>query len=545
MQTSEQTIENPVRDIEEMDALVIGGGFAGVYQLIHLRELGFNVKLYDTASQLGGIWFWNRYPGARVDTTAPIYQFSREELWKDWTYTELFPAWDELRAYFRHVDEKMDLSKDCRFETRIETASFDSGRNQWTVTTSKGDTVRTRFLIICTGFASKPLYPQIEGIDSFKGVTAHAGRWPQNDVDLDGKRVAVIGTGASGVQLTEQSSVRAAHTTLFMRTPPISLPLKQRKFSIEEQEALKAEYPALYASRRETFAGFDYEFVPESWHDKTPEERRAHYDEKWGIGAFRPWLGSFRELIVVPEASNEAYAYWREKVHARVKDPVIAEKLAPVEPPVYFGTKRMPLEQWFYDAFNQDNVDLVDLKETPIVRVVPEGIETTDGLIELDVILFGTGFDAVNGGAPQIEITGTNGQTLKQYWENGFRTAYGSGSHNFPNMFLIYGPQSPAAWTNGPSTAEYQGEWVVACIKYMRDHGFQRIEATTEAEDMWRQELVDAATPTLLPQTKSWWFGTNVPGGKSDTLYYAGGLPRFLSLLWESAEAGYTGFTLS
>lgn len=545
MQTSEATMERTSQNVEEMDALIIGGGFAGVYQLIHLREQGFTAKLYDFASQLGGIWYWNRYPGARVDTTCPLYQFSREDLWRDWKYTEMFPAWHEIRGYFKYVDEKMCLSKDTRLDTRIETANFDSERNQWIVTTDKGDTVRARYVIICTGFASKPHYPKIEGLETFKGETAHAGRWPQNDIDFTGKRVGIIGTGASGVQLTEQSSRRAKHTTLFQRTPALALPLRQRKLTEQEQEEMKSEYQAMYDIRKDTFAGFDYEFHTESWHDLTPEQRREHYKGRWGIGAFRPWLGSFRELILEDEASNEAYAYWREQVHARVKDPATAEKLAPEKPPILYGTKRMPLEQWFFDAFNQDNVDLVDLKETPIVRVTPDGIETSEGLIELDVILFGTGFDAVTGGPAAIDIHGVHGETLKDYWKDGFRTALGTTSNGFPNLFFIYGPQSPAAWTNGPSTAEYQGEWVVACIKYMREHGFHRIEASREAEEFWREEVITCAEGTLLPRTSSWWFGTNIPGKASEPLYYAGGLPRFLDLCWQSANNDYEGFTLS
>ncbi len=545
MQTAEMTVEHSASDIEEIDALIIGGGFAGVYQLMNLREMGLNAKLYDMAGQLGGIWYWNRYPGARVDTTCPLYQFSREDLWRDWSYTEMFPAWHEIRAYFKYVDEKMGLSKDVRLNTRIETASFDGERDQWLVTTDKGDAVRTRFLIVCTGFASKPHYPKITGMDTFEGLTAHAGRWPQDDIDFTDKRVGIVGTGASGVQLTEQASLRAKHVTLFQRTPAIALPLRQRKITSEEQEAMKVDYQAIYDIRPKTFAGFDYEFATSSWHDFSPEERRRYYDEVWKIGAFRPWLGSFRELILEEEASNEAYAYWRERVHARVKDSKIAEKLAPAAPPLLYGTKRMPLEQWFYEAFNQDNVDLVDLKETPILRATPEGLQTKDGLIKLDIILFGTGFDAVTGGPAAIDIRGTDGRSLAEYWKDGFRTALGSASAGFPNMFFIYGPQSPAAWTNGPSTAEYQGEWVVACIKHMYDHQLHRIEATPEAEAFWRQQVMDCAMGTLLPKTSSWWFGTNIPGKQMEPLYYAGGLPRFLEHCWESAKSNYQGFRLS
>ncbi len=529
---------------EELDALIIGGGFAGVYQLIHLRERGFNAKLYDMAPQLGGIWYWNRYPGARVDTTCPLYQFSREDLWRDWTYSEMFPAWNEIRAYFQYVDERLELSKDCRLGVKIERARFDAASNQWQVTTDDGNCVRTRFLIICTGFASKPHIPELEGLESFQGLVAHAGRWPQEDVDFTDRRVGIIGTGASGVQLTEQASLKARHLTLFQRTPALALPLRQRKLSPEEQAAMKADYQAMFDIRPKTFAGFDYEFDTRSWHDLTPEQRRDHYKDRWTVGAFRPWLGSFRELILEDEASNEAYRYWREQVHARVRNPAVAEKLAPAAAPILYGTKRMPLEQWYFEAFNQPNVDLVDLKQTPILRVTPSGIETTDGPIELDMLLFGTGFDAVTGGPAAIDIRGVDGQSLAEHWAEGFRTALGTCSAGFPNLFFIYGPQSPAAWTNGPSTAEYQGEWVVACIDHMRRAGHQRIEATPDSEQIWLDEVTNAARATLLPRTHSWWFGTNIPGKESEPLYYAGGLPRFLELCWQSARNGYEGFRL-
>ena len=531
--------------VEDIDVLVIGAGFAGLYQLINLRERGFNVKVYDMASEIGGIWYWNCYPGARVDTEAPLYQFSREDLWRDWNYTEMFPAWHEIRAYFQHVDKKLGLSRDIRLNTRIDGARWDEAHATWLVTTDKGDVVRTRHIVVCTGFASKPNYPQIEGIESFAGETAHPGRWPQEGVDFTDKRIGIIGTGASAVQLTEQTSLKAKHLTLFQRTPALALPLRQRTLSNDQQTELKAHYKAMYDSRRVTFAGFDYEQEDVSWHDLTSAERIAHYERKWEHGGFRPWLGTFRDLLLDETVSNDAYAYWRQRVHARVKNPKTAETLAPEKPPFLFGTKRMPLEQWFYEVFNKDNVDVVDLKTNPILRIKPDGIETQDGFVPLDMILYGTGFDAVHGGPAAIDFVGTNGQSLAEYWSDGFRTALGSACAHFPNIFFIYGPQSPAAWTNGPSTAEYQGEWVVACITYLRDHGLKRIEATTEAEEFWREENRTCALGTLLPRTASWWFGNNLPGRDMEPLYYAGGLPRFLELNWQSAENGYEGFVLS
>lgn len=529
----------------ELDVVIVGAGFAGIYQLMELREAGLKVKVIDNAKTIGGIWYWNCYPGARVDSTAPLYQYSRRELWEDWDYSELFPAWTEIREYFEYVDKKMDLSKDVKLNTRVDSARFDEAARRWHIQTNKGEEITSKYFVICTGFASKPLYPDVPGLDSFEGLVAHAGRWPQEGVDFSGKKIAVIGTGSSGVQMAEQASLNAEQLTVFQRTPAMALPLYQVKLDAEDQKEMKKHYPEIMELRRKTFAGFDYEFLEKSWYDFTPEEREAMFDKQWKIGAFRPWLGFFREVILDENASNTAYSYWRKKVHARVKDPVIAEKLAPEEPPVFYGTKRMGLEQWYYEIFNKDNVELVDIKENPIEQIKANGIQTKDEFIEVDIILLGTGFDAVKGGVASIDIRNAEGESIAEHWSEGFRTAYGTCSAGFPNLFFIYGPQSPSAWSNGPSLAEYQGEWVVDCIKYMQRHGYDRIAAKPEAEAYWLEKVNEAANGTLLPRTRSWWFGGNIPGRPLEALYYAGGLPTFIEEIESSAAKGYEGFELS
>ena len=531
--------------VEELDVLIVGAGFAGLYQLMQLRDLDFKVRVYDNAAQIGGIWYWNCYPGARVDSTCPLYQFSREDLWKDWEYSELFPAWTEIRAYFKYVDKKLDLSKDVQLNTRIESAKFDQDKNQWVIKTDTGTTVRARYFIVCTGFASKPYIPEIDGLDSFAGQMAHAGRWPQEGIDFTGKRIAVIGTGSSGVQLAEQASLKAKHLTVFQRTPALALPLRQVKLDKKAQQEMKKDYPEIMKLRGTSFAGFDYEFLAKSWYDCTPEERQATFEKVWQEGAFHPWLGTFRETLVDEEVNEAAYVFWRNKVHARLKNPEIAEKLAPAEKPIFYGTKRMGLEQWYFDMFNQDNVELADMKADPVVRVTPKGIQTKSKFYELDIILLGTGFDAVTGGVPSIDIHGIEGKTLAQYWDKGFRTAYGTASAGFPNLFFVYGPQSPAAVANGPSLAEHQGKWVVACIKHMRDKKLSRIHATPEAEAYWLEKVKAVSSPSLLSRTRSWWFGGNIPGRELESLYFLGGLPMFLEECWNSANKDYEGFRLS
>lgn len=530
---------------KELDALIVGAGFAGIYQLMELRDAGLNVKVIDNASQIGGIWYWNCYPGARVDSTAPLYQYSKEELWKDWDYSELFPSWDEIREYFKYVDQKKDLSKDVYLNTGVESARFDVESNRWIVSTDTGETLTTRFFILCTGFASKPLYPDVPGIETFSGVSAHAGRWPQEGVDFTDKKIAIIGTGSSAVQMAEQASLSAKQLTIFQRTPALALPLYQVKLDGDTQKSMKKEFPEIMKLRRETFAGFDYEFLEKSWNDYSSGDREKIYDEQWKIGAFRPWLGFFREVIADEDASNTAYTYWRKKVHARVNDPVLAEQLAPETPPIFYGTKRMGLEQWYFEIFNQDNVELVNIKKNPIIEITESGVKTQDKLYEFDIILYGTGFDAVSGGIASIDIKGDQEETIAEHWSNGFRTAYGTCSSGFPNLFFIYGPQSPASWSNGPTLAECQGDWVVNCIKYMRDHNYNRIVAKPELEEYWLTQVNEAANATLLPRTRSWWFGGNIPGRPLEALYYAGGIPRFLEELESVASNGYEGFELS
>ena len=523
----------------DLDVIVIGAGFAGLYQLMELRDAGFKVRVYDNAAQIGGIWYWNCYPGARVDSTAPLYQYSREDLWRDWTYSELFPSWKEIRAYFAYVDKKLNLSKDIRLSTRIESAKFSEKTNLWTIRTDKGDVACAKHIVICSGFASKPLMPDIDGLGSFSGPVAHAGRWPQEGVSFEGRRIGVIGTGSSGVQMSEQASLTAQHLTVFQRTPALALPLRQRRIDPATAKEMKADFPRIMDLRRNTFAGFDYEFTTKSWGDFNAEQREAFFEVLWGEGAFHPWLGNFMDVILREDASAEAYAFWRRKVHARVKDPVLAEKLAPAKAPIFYGTKRMGLEQWYFEIFNKPNVELIDIKENPIERVLPNGIQTRDKFVELDVILLGTGFDAVTGGIPSIDIRGLGDRSIADYWSKGFRTVYGTAASGFPNLFFIYGPQSPAAWSNGPSLAEYQGQWVVECISYMRDHKLVRIDATRQAEEDWSKSVKEIASHTLLPRTRSWWFGGNIPGRELEPLYYAGGLPRYLQEIGDAAKRGY------
>lgn len=529
----------------DYEVVVVGAGFAGLYQLHRLRALGMSVVLLEAGSGLGGIWHWNCYPGARVDSHVPIYEYSDEKLWRDWYWDERFPDWRALRQYFEHVDTVWDLRRDIRFETRVQGATWSEAGRSWQIGTGAGDSLRSRFLVLCTGFAAKAHIPDFPGLDDFAGAWHHTAHWPQEGIDLTGLRVGVIGTGASGVQVTQEAAKVAAQVTVFQRTPMLALPMQQRRLTREEQDAAKASYPDLFRRRTETNSGFDYASLGDSALTVSDEERRSSYERLWEAGGFCFWAGGYADLTIDEVANRHAYDFWREKVRARIDDPAIAEVLAPTEPPHPFGVKRPSLEQTFYDCFNQDNVTLVDLKTTPIERVTLTGVRTTEGEHELDLLVLATGFDAVTGGLTSIDIQGTRDESLKEHWQQGVRTHLGLASNGFPNLLYLYGPQSPSGFCNGPTCAEVQGEWIVELLAHLRDKGLTRIEATAEAEETWRELVHGIASMTLFPRADSWYMGANIPGKPREMLNWPGGLQLYLQSCREVAAAGYRGFVLS
>lgn len=530
---------------EELDALIVGAGFSGLYQLFHLRQKGFSVRLFDASADLGGIWYWNCYPGARVDSHVPNYEYSFDELWRDWNWTERFPSWDELRRYFQYVDNKLELSRDIRFNTRVTAAVFDTDRNQWLIHTEDGASIRARFFILCTGFASRPYVPDYKGLDRFAGECHHTALWPQTGLDLAGKRVGVIGTGASGVQVIQEAGKDAAHLTVFQRTPNLALPMRQRKLDEQTQRQMKKDYPEAFRKRRGTLGGFiDINTADRTALEASPEELRAVYEEAWEKGGFHFWVGTFDDVLTDEEANRTAYDFWRDKTRARIKDPAMADKLAPMDSPHPFGAKRPSLEQRYFEVFNQGNVTLVDVRESPIKEITPTGVLTTKGEHELDILVLATGFDANTGGLTQIDIRSTKSVSLKETWADGVRTYLGFAASGFPNMLLLYGPQSPSAFCNGPTCAELQGEWVVSCLQYLRDKHFTRIEATEAAQDAWAQHVSEIAAGTLFPRADSWYMGANIPGKPRQILSYFG-LPQYLEQCRQSESKGYEGFELS
>lgn len=487
----------------ELDALVVGGGFGGAYQLKRLREESFKVKLVDNATSWGGVWSWNRYPGARVDSTIPHYEFSDPELWRTWRWKRRFPDSKELRQYFEFVAKKWDLDRDSFFGTLVTSATWDNVYNLWHVETNTDRTFKARYLLLNTGFACKRHIPDWPGRDRFQGVFIHPSYWPKEDLNLSGKKVAVIGTGSTGVQLAQEISKTAGEFTLFQRTPNTALPMKQLDYTGEEQAIPFQEYPEFFVNRFANFSGFTFDFLPRKTFEDSDEERRKTYEELWSHGDFHFWLATYQDMLFDPKANKEAYDFWKAKVRARITDPRLHEILAPEKQPGAFGCKRISLENGFYEIFNQPNVRIVDLNATPILEITKEGVRTTDKEMPFDYIISATGYDAITGGLKSINISGVGGQKLSDNWKAGTKTYLGMSVANFPNMFFAYGPQAPTALCNGPTCAELQGEWIVNVICHMKRGGKTRIEPEFDAEKQWGEDILKFANASLLPTTHS------------------------------------------
>ncbi len=532
---------------EQLDVLIVGAGFSGLYQLYRLRQLGFKVRIYEAAPALGGVWYWNCYPGARCDTYGPLYQFSIKELWSEWDFSELYPGWDEIRDYFRYADHKLGLSQDIRYNTRVSGARFDEARCRWLVDTESGQRADAQFLVLCTGIGSKPHSPDIPGLNEFAGRCLHTALWPQDGVDLRGQRIGVLGTGATGVQVVQEAGPVAAHLTVFQRTPNMALPMRQRQLDEAAKRALKINMEEKYAKRARTRAGYDFDnldYAGPSAAGLTPDQIRQMYEGFWEEGGFIPWLGNFPEIYTDENINLIAYEFWRDKVRQRITDPVLAQKLAPSVPPHPYGVKRISLEQRYYEVFNQPNVTLVDLLETPITRVVREGVQTKDGRVHaLDILVLATGFDMVTGGLTAMDIHSPAGVTLRERWKEGVSAFLGTMTHGFPNMLWVYGPLAPAGLSNGPSSSELQGDEVVALLQHMRARGLTRIEASAAADEAWRQRIDDFAAGTLFGRTQSWYMASNIPGKAAQMINYPIGMPDYLEQ-WQRVKAeDYAGFS--
>ncbi|KIX92083.1 uncharacterized protein Z520_12237 [Fonsecaea multimorphosa CBS 102226] len=530
------------------DVLIVGAGFAGLYLLHRLRKLGFSVHLFEAGASLGGTWFWNCYPGARVDSEVPIYQFASEEVWRDWEWSERYPGWQEIQRYFKHVDRVWNLSPDISFNARVNSAHWCNGTRKWTITAGPDDGIgaRSNFIIFCTGFAAKPYIPAIKGLSQFKGEAYHTAAWPTHEISLTDKRVGVIGTGASGVQVIQELGPIVSHLTVFQRTPNTALPMNQEVLDHDANQRIKKEYSKTLELSRNTFCGFLFDFAKEKTFDVPEDERLRFYETLWNKGGFNFWMGSYRDIVFDRSANNSSYDFWREKTISRIKDPWMAEKLAPKVAPHPFGTKRVSLERTYFEVFNQSNVDLIDLTENPIDEVTQEGVRTQDGIEHrLDVLVLATGFDSVSGGLTNIDIRGSHGTSVKEEWAQGVHTWLGLCTRGFPNLFFAYGPQAPTGFSNGPTTIETQAPWIVDLLLHMRQESYSAVEPTLDAQMRWKTHVNELGDAGLFSEAKSWYFGDNIPGKPREALNYMTGVPKYRKELEDCKSSGYSGFEFS
>ncbi len=528
-----------VDGVEQFDAIIIGAGVTGLYQLYCLRQRGLSVRVFEDGGGVGGTWYWNRYPGARFDSESYTYGYSfSEELLQEWDWKELYSGQPENERYLNYVADKFDLRRDIQLNARVSSAVYDERENRWHVETEDGRRAGGQFLITAVGLLSAGYIPDFAGIDSFKGDWCHTGKWPKEGMDLAGKRVGVIGTGATAVQLITEIAKEVGHLTVFQRTANYCAPLRNGPIDPETQREIKANYPEIFKKCMETPGSFMHECDPRSALEVSPEERLELYESLWAEPGFKKWLSNFRD-VMVPGEVNEDYAeFVRNKIRERVNDPVVAEMLVPKDHP--FGSKRLPCESGYYEVYNQDNVLLVDVREAPIERITPKGVKTTDAEYELDVIIYATGYDAVTGSLTRIDIHGEGGQTIKDKFAEGPRSYMGISSAGFPNLFTI----NAASVGNFVRAAEPLVEWVSDCISYVRENEFMRISATPQAEEEWTKHVNEGGANTLRTLADSWFVGANIPGKARALLLAPDTAPAMRAKRAEVAANGYEGFML-
>jgi cyclohexanone monooxygenase len=527
-----------------LDALIVGAGFAGMYAIHKLRDIGLKVRAFEAGSDVGGTWYWNRYPGARCDVESMEYSYSfSNDLQGEWQWTEKYAAQPELLRYAGHVADRFRLREDIQFNTRVVSAEFDANKNLWTVSTDQGETVEAQFFIMAGGCISLPRMPEFPNRDSFKGKLYHTGTWPHEGVDFSGMRVGVIGTGSSGIQIIPQLARQAAHCTVFQRTPNFSLPAFNGPMDPQFERWYKKHYQSRREKARYTSAGIAGHPLPDKGAlEVSTEERNRVYEEGWNRGS-TGLTRAFKDILSNKDANETMSEFVREKIRNTVKDPQVAALLTPTDH--FIGTKRICLDSDYYETYNRTNVELVDVRKQPIQEITPKGISTTEKEYELDAIVFATGYDAVTGAVLNIDIRNRNGLTLAQKWSAGPRTYLGLMTAGLPNLFLITGPGSPSVLTNMITSIEHHVEWITDCLAYLRDQGIQRMEADSAYEDRWVEHVNEVANTTLFPLADSWYTGANIPGKPRVFLPYIGGHGNYRMKCADVAFKGYEGFKLS
>jgi len=532
-----------MNDRPEVDVAIVGAGFAGLYMVHRARGMGLSVRAVEAGGGVGGTWYWNRYPGARCDVESMeySYQFS-DELQQEWEWTERYASQPEILAYANHVADRFDLRRDIQFNTRIVSAIYDETADRWTLRTDTSGELRAQYLVMATGCLSSARIPDFPGLDQFQGATYHTGRWPHEGVDFSDQCVGVIGTGSSGIQSIPIIARQARQLTVFQRTATYSVPARNGPLDEDERRTIKADYAGFRArnSLTQTAIGSRLPVSESSALTVAPDERANVYETRWEHGGL-PFLGAFVDLLFDRDANETAAEFVRAKIRGIVKDPDVAERLSPR---TVIGCKRLCVDTGYFETFNRNNVELIDVSESPIDEITAHGLRVAIREFELDAIVFATGFDAMTGALSNIDIRGRDGRSLQEAWADGPRTYLGLGVAGFPNLFTISGPGSPSVLTNMIISIEQHVNWIAACIGYVRDHGHRRIEATVEAQDAWVDHVNMIADFTLFPSCNSWYLGANVPG-KPRVFMPLLGYPAYVEKCNDVATKSYEGFAFA
>jgi cyclohexanone monooxygenase len=527
-----------------VDAVIVGAGLAGLYQLHRLRESGLSARVIEAGSGVGGTWYWNRYPGARCDVESMAYSYSfSPELEQEWTWTEKYPTQPEILRYIEHVAERFDLTRDVTFDTRVTNATYDDASQRWTVLTDTGEAIDAQYLIMATGCLSVSKAPEVPGAERFGGPTYHTGHWPHEGVDLTGLRVAVIGTGSSGIQSIPIFAEQASELTVFQRTPNFSMPAGNRPLAEDEIGAMKSRYPEFRQAQRESGFGVPIEAATQSALEVSEDVRTGTYSAGWEAGNLVAILAAYTDTLTSKDANDTAAEFVRTRIRGIVNDPEVAETLSPRSFP--FGTKRPCLDTGYYDTFNKEHVSLVDIRKTPLVEITEKGVRTSEAEYEVDAIVFATGFDAMTGALLAVDIRGREGISLQEKWAEGPRTYLGLAVAGFPNLFTITGPSSPSVLSNMIVSIEQHVEWITDCIAYLREHDIAELDPTVEAVDGWVEHVEEVGNMTLYPTADSWYMGSNVPGKPRVFMAYIGGVGVYRQRCDDVAANGYEGFALT
>jgi cation diffusion facilitator CzcD-associated flavoprotein CzcO len=529
---------------DTLDVVIVGAGFAGLYAIHKFRGLGFSLRCFEAAPEPGGTWWWNGYPGARCDVESLDYCYGFDlDLMNEWKWTERFATQPEILSYVNHVVERYDLARDITFNARVTSAVWDEASRTWLVGTSAGEQVRARFVITAAGCLSLPNKPDFPGLDEFKGQWAQTSAWPKDGLSLEGKRVAVIGTGSSGIQAIPEIAKQAAHLTVFQRTPQYTIPAVNRPMDPAYEAKVRSDYMAHRNQCLQNKAGTPRLVLSDSAFDLSEEERNAAYERKWQAGGAGGVAAIFGDTLTNLEANDTAAEFVRRKIREIVKDPEVAESLTPRDYPI--STKRICIDSDYYATFNRENVRLVDLRKAPIDRITPNGVKVGDEEFPVDVIVFATGFDAVTGPLLAMNIKGVGGKSLNEAWADGPHTYLGLMVSGFPNLLTVTGPGSPSVLINVIVAIEQHVNWIADLLAHMRKQGLDRVDADEAAQEAWGEEVRTIANQTLFPRANSWYMGANVPGKPRVFLAYVGGYPAYAERCNQITADGYPGFHLT